>query len=170
MAVNVSAIEFRNQNFIAGINRVLKETGMHPRSLQFEMTEGLLMSSSEYTMEILYKLKDIGVQLAIDDFGTGYSSLNYLQGFPIDVLKIDQSFVNGITETEGKRIIVAAVIGMGTNLRYRVIAEGIKTKAQFEFLNAQGCEEGQGYFFSRPVPSAECTRLLETGIKEAYFG
>ena len=169
MAVNVSALQFRNKNFVEDVERILDKTGLNPEFLELEMTEGLLMSSSEYTKEVLRKLKDMGVQLSIDDFGTGYSSLNYLQEFPIDVLKIDQSFVNGITETEGKRIIVTAVIGMGRNLRYKVIAEGIETKAQFEFLKKEGCEDGQGYLFSRPVPAAECTRLIETGIKSSAF-
>ena len=169
MAVNVSALQFRNNNFIEDVKRILSGTGLNPRLLELEMTEGLLMASSEYTKETLRKLKETGVQLAVDDFGTGYSSLNYLQEFPIDVLKIDQSFVNGIAETEGKRIIVTAVIGMGTNLRYKVIAEGIETREQLEFLKAEGCEDGQGYFFSRPVPAAECTRLLESGIENACF-
>lgn len=165
MAVNVSALQFRSKNFIEDVKLILNKTGLNPQLLELEMTEGLLMSSSDYTKEVLRKLKDIGVQLSIDDFGTGFSSLNYLQEFPIDVLKIDQSFVNGITETEGKRIIVTAVIGMGKNLRYKVIAEGIETKEQFEFLKSEGCEDGQGYLFSRPVPAAECTRLLKYGIQ-----
>lgn len=166
MAVNVSALEFRSQNFLPGIRRILSDTGLNPHLLELELTESLLMSSSEYTKEILHKLKDMGVKLAVDDFGTGYSSLNYLQEFPIDVLKIDQSFVRGITKTEGKRIIVTAVIGMGTNLMHRVIAEGIETREQFAFLNAQGCEEGQGYYFSPPLNAARCTRLLKKGISE----
>jgi EAL domain-containing protein (putative c-di-GMP-specific phosphodiesterase class I) len=169
VAVNVSAIEFRSKNFLPGIHRILNETGLNPHFLELELTEGLLMSSSDYSKEILHKLKEMGVKLAVDDFGTGYSSLNYLQEFPIDVLKIDQSFVQGITETKGKRIIVTAVIGMGTNLTYRVIAEGIETREQFAFLKAQGCEEGQGHYFSPPLTAADCTRLLATGIPEALI-
>lgn len=164
MAVNVSALEFRSDDFLPGIRRVLSETGLRPSLLELELTEGLLMSSSAYSTETLYKLKDMGVKLAIDDFGTGYSSLNYLQEFPIDVLKIDQSFVQGISEEKGKRIIVTAVIGMGTNLMHRVVAEGIETREQFAFLSAQGCEEGQGFYFSPPLSAARCTRLLVKGI------
>lgn len=166
MAVNVSTLEFRNHDFLPGIHRILRETGLDPHLLELELTEGLLMSSSEYTRGILHKLKEIGIRLAVDDFGTGYSSLNYLQEFPIDVLKIDQSFVRDITENEGKRIIVTAVIGMGTNLMHRVVAEGIETREQFLFLNAQRCEEGQGYYFSPPLTAARCTGLLATGISE----
>lgn len=169
MAVNVSALEFRNADFLPGIQRILDETGLNPHFLELELTEGLLMSSSEYSKDMLHKLKDIGVRLAVDDFGTGYSSLNYLQEFPIDVLKIDQSFVRGITEKKGKRIIVTAVIGMGTNLTHRVIAEGIETREQFVFLKAQGCEEGQGHYFSPPLTAAQCTRLLAAGIPEGLI-
>jgi EAL domain-containing protein (putative c-di-GMP-specific phosphodiesterase class I) len=169
MAVNVSALEFHSQDFLPGIHRILAETGLTPNLLELELTEGLLMSSSAYSRETLHSLKDLGVRLAVDDFGTGYSSLNYLQEFPIDILKIDQSFVRGITETEGKRIIVTAVIGMGANLMHRVVAEGIETRDQFAFLSAQGCEEGQGYYFSPPLSAAKCTRLLAKGISKGLI-
>jgi diguanylate cyclase (GGDEF)-like protein/PAS domain S-box-containing protein len=169
VAVNVSALEFRSHDFLPGIHRVLTETGLTPDLLELELTEGLLMPNSTYTREMLYKLKEMGVRLAIDDFGTGYSSLNYLQEFPIDVLKIDQSFVQGITEAKGKRIIVTAVIGMGTNLMHRVVAEGIETRGQFAFLSSQGCEEGQGYYFSPPLSAARCTRLLAKGISKGLI-
>ncbi|HSB95650.1 MAG TPA: EAL domain-containing protein, partial [Spongiibacteraceae bacterium] len=113
---------------------------------------------------ILWKLKDMGVQLAVDDFGTGYSSLSYLNKFPIDVLKIDRSFVRDIGFPSGSSIIIGAVIAMGTSLKPRVIAEGVEDKMQLAFLREKNCEEGQGYFFSRPVATEQYAALLATGI------
>ncbi|HJU71684.1 MAG TPA: EAL domain-containing protein [Paucimonas sp.] len=166
MSVNVSALEFRNQDFLQGIRRILDDTGLDPCFLELELTESVLMSNSQSSRETLHALKNMGVGLAIDDFGTGYSSLSYFQDFPTDVLKIDQSFVRGITGTLGKRIIVTAVVGMGISLMHRVIAEGIETREQFAFLNALECEEGQGYYFSPPIDAARCTSLLGTGISK----
>ena len=115
-------------------------------------------------MAILQELKNMGMQLAVDDFGTGYSSLSYLKKFPIDVLKIDQSFVRDIDSDSGNGIIVSAVIAMGNNLEQRVVAEGVEDTRQLAFLKERHCEEGQGYFFSRPLASKEFAALLATGI------
>ena len=120
------------------------------------------MQHAEFTVPVLKKLKAMGVRLAIDDFGTGYSSLSYLRQFPIDTLKVDQSFVNRINADTNDATIINAVINMGSNLNHRVIAEGVETE-QVAFLQAHGCDEGQGYYFSRPVPASQFAKLLEAG-------
>jgi diguanylate cyclase (GGDEF)-like protein/PAS domain S-box-containing protein len=164
VAVNISALEFRHKDFVAGVRVILNETGLKPSSLQLEITESVLMCNAESSIAILQQLKTMGVQLAVDDFGTGYSSLSYLHQFPIDVLKIDQSFVHDIGSTNGNGIIVSAVIAMGTSLKQRVVAEGVEEPAQLAFLKARHCEEGQGYIFSRPLGAEQFAALLVTGI------
>jgi EAL domain-containing protein (putative c-di-GMP-specific phosphodiesterase class I) len=125
------------------------------------------MKRVEATGSILATLRAKGIRVAVDDFGTGYSSLSYLRKFPIDALKIDQSFVRQITTYGGETSIVTAIIGMGRSLGLRVIAEGIETPEELAFLQAQQCEEGQGYYFSRPLPPGQFVKLLETGIPES---
>jgi diguanylate cyclase (GGDEF)-like protein len=164
VAVNISAQEFHSKDFVDGVRGILTETGLEPGRLQLEITESALMRDAESSTAILQQLKNIGVQLAVDDFGTGYSSLSYLNQFPIDVLKIDGSFVNEIGSTNGNGIIVKAIIAMGTSLKQRVVAEGVEKQAQLAFLIAQHCEEGQGYFFSRPLIAEQFAALLVTGI------
>ena len=166
MAVNISAMEFRDENFLEGVLAILKETGMDPTSLEVELTESVLMKHAESTESILRTLSEIGVQVAVDDFGTGYSSLSYLQKFPIDALKIDQSFVRQITTAPEEASIVTAVISMARSLKLRVVAEGVETQQELAFLRAHQCEEVQGYYFSSPVPAQEFASLLRTGIPE----
>jgi diguanylate cyclase (GGDEF)-like protein/PAS domain S-box-containing protein len=163
VAVNVSGLEFRDKGFVDHLLKVLEETGLDPMLLQLELTESVLMRNVEASSTILYRLKQIGVQLAVDDFGTGYSSLSYLSTFPIDVLKIDQSFVQSISEDNDNGIIVDAVIGMGTSLRQKVVAEGVETPEQLSFLKAHRCTEGQGYFFSQPVSETEFVQFFKRG-------
>jgi diguanylate cyclase (GGDEF)-like protein/PAS domain S-box-containing protein len=163
MAVNVSSVEFRNEDFLEGVRAILKETGLSPHYLGLELTESVLMQHAEFTVPVLKKLKAMGVRLAIDDFGTGYSSLSYLRQFPIDTLKVDQSFVQGINADTDDATIINAVINMGGNLKHRVIAEGVETVEQVAFLQAHGCDEGQGYYFSHPVPASQFAKLLEAG-------
>ena len=160
VSVNISAVEFRHVNFLAGVAAILKETGLPARYLELELTESILMHEAEASALVLEKLKAMGVHLAIDDFGTGYSSLSYLNRFPIDTLKIDQSFVRDIPNNTDDAAIVTAVIGMGKNLKQRVVAEGVETREQLDFLKTGLCDEGQGFFFSYPVPPAEFSRLL----------
>jgi EAL domain-containing protein (putative c-di-GMP-specific phosphodiesterase class I) len=124
------------------------------------------MKNVDSTATMLKALRARGVKIAIDDFGTGYSSLSYLKKFPIDALKIDQSFVRQITTVTDETIIVAAVIAMGRSLKLRVIAEGVETQEQLAFLQAHQCDEAQGYYFGRPVPHQEFAKLLETGLRE----
>jgi EAL domain-containing protein (putative c-di-GMP-specific phosphodiesterase class I) len=166
MAVNVSAMQFRHENFMEGLSAILSETGLDPGSLELEVTESVLMKHAEAAASILQALRATGVQVAIDDFGTGYSSLGYLRKFPLDALKIDQSFVRQISTTGEDTAIVAAVIGMAQRLKLRVIAEGVETLEELEFLRAHECDEAQGYYFSPPVPPEQFARLLTTGIPE----
>ncbi|WP_454846452.1 putative bifunctional diguanylate cyclase/phosphodiesterase [Pseudomonas farris] len=151
MSVNVSAIDFRQRDFVEGIELILKQTGMDPTLLELEITEGVLMQNVDATMLALNRLKTLGVRLAIDDFGTGYSSLSYLQRFPIDVLKIDQSFIRGLSRDSNDAALVSAIISLGKSLKLTVIAEGVETLEQLNFLKALQCEEGQGYYFSKAV-------------------
>jgi len=167
MAVNISAIEFRDERFLEGVFGILKDTGLDPRSLELELTESVLMKRAESTESILKALRARGVQVAVDDFGTGYSSLSYLRRFPIDALKIDQSFVRQITTAPDETTIVTAVISMGRSLKLRVVAEGVETQEELAFLQAHQCDEAQGYFFSRPLPPQQFAKLLKTGIPEA---
>jgi diguanylate cyclase (GGDEF)-like protein/PAS domain S-box-containing protein len=166
MAVNISAMEFRDENFLEGVFAILKDTGLDPRSLELELTESVLMKRAESTESILRKLRARGVQLAVDDFGTGYSSLSYLRKFPIDALKIDQSFVRQITTAPDETTIVTAVISMGRSLNLRVVAEGVETQEELKFLQAHQCDEAQGYYFSRPVLPHVFAQLLKSGIPE----
>jgi diguanylate cyclase (GGDEF)-like protein/PAS domain S-box-containing protein len=167
MAVNISAIEFRDEHFLEGVFGILKDTGLDPRSLEVELTESVLMKRAESTESILKTLRARGVQVAVDDFGTGYSSLSYLRRFPIDALKIDQSFVRQITTAPDETTIVTAVISMGRSLKMRVVAEGVETQEELAFLQAHQCDEAQGYFFSRPLLPQQFAKLLKTGIPEA---
>jgi diguanylate cyclase (GGDEF)-like protein/PAS domain S-box-containing protein len=160
VSVNISAVEFRHEGFLAGVAQILKETGLAPRYLELEMTESILMRNGESSALALEALQAMGVQLAIDDFGTGYSSLSYLKRFPIDTLKIDQSFVRDIVTDADDANIVAAVIGMGKSLKQRVVAEGVETHAQLAFLRARHCDEGQGFHFSHPVSAEDFAHLL----------
>jgi diguanylate cyclase (GGDEF)-like protein/PAS domain S-box-containing protein len=162
VAVNISALEFRHKGFVEGLALILKETGLAPRYLELELTENIIMQDTESSALVLAALKAMGVQLAIDDFGTGYSSLGYLKRFPIDTLKIDQSFVRDLATDADDATIVSAVIGMGRNLKQRVIAEGVETQEQLAFLRTQRCDEGQGFLFNRPLPAEDFARLLVT--------
>ncbi len=168
IAVNISAVELRQKNFLDGVALILKETGLAPRYLELELTETILMHDADSSAAVLKGLKTMGVQLAIDDFGTGYSSLSYLKRFPIDTLKIDQSFVRDIATDADDATIVSAVIGMGRNLKQRVIAEGVETQQQLAFLRTQQCEEGQGFHFSHPLSAEDFASLLVTGDEACH--
>ncbi len=167
IAVNVSASEFADKDFISGVRAVLIATGVEPANLELELTESVLMQDAESTVRTLGALKTMGVRLAIDDFGTGYSSFTYLRRFPVDALKLHQSFVQEITADPGDATIVSAMINIGKSLKQRVIAEGVETRAQLNFLQHHGCNEGQGYYFSRPVVAEKAEKLIEAALREA---
>ena len=160
VSVNTSPIDFRQRDFVEGVEQVLAQTGLGPEWLELEITEGVLMQNIDVTMTALARLKALGTRLAIDDFGTGYSSLSYLRRFPIDVLKIDQSFIRGLSDNHNDAALVSAIISLGKTLGLNVIAEGIETAGQLAFLKAHHCEEGQGYFFSKALPADAFARLL----------
>ena len=166
MAVNISSMEFRDDNFLESVFAILADTGLDPSRLELELTESVLMKRAESAASVLKTLRARGVQVAVDDFGTGYSSLSYLRKFPIDALKIDQSFVRQITSTPDDTTIVTAVIGMGRSLKLRVVAEGVETREELAFLKTHLCDEAQGYYFSRPVLAQQFALLLKTGILE----
>lgn len=164
VAVNISSLEFRSHEFLEGVQRALEKNRLDPAFLELELTETVLMRHAESTTYALGGLKALGVRLAIDDFGTGYSSLSYLTRFPIDTLKLDQSFVQDILAGSDDAIVVSAVINMGKTLKHRVVAEGVEKPEQLAFLQAHDCDEGQGYYFSRPMMAQGLPKLLETGI------
>ena len=169
MAVNVSAIEFRDKNFLNRLFEVISETGLDPRLLELELTESVLMKHATSTAVILQTLREAGIRLAVDDFGTGYSSLSYLRKFPVDAVKIDQSFIRQIS-ADDDTTIVKAVIGMARGLKLRVIAEGVETPEELAFLRAYRCDEAQGYYFSRPVPARQFAMMLKDAmLKDAML-
>jgi PAS domain S-box-containing protein len=159
VSVNLSARQF-SERIVDTVGRILAETGLEPRLLELELTESASMEDPQKTVDILCKLKEMGVRLAIDDFGTGYSNLNYLKRFPVDRLKLDQSFVRDLTSDPDDLAIARAVIAMGHGLRLDVIAEGVETEGQLALLAQNGCDEIQGYLFGRPAPADECARML----------
>jgi diguanylate cyclase (GGDEF)-like protein/PAS domain S-box-containing protein len=164
IAVNVSPVELRDPGFVAGVRSILAATGLEAQYLELELTETVLVQDLASTTAVLEALRDMGVQLALDDFGTGFSSLSHLKRFPIDMLKIDQSFVRDLATGPGDASIVGAVISMAESLNLQVVAEGVETPEQFELLKEQGCPEAQGFFFSHPVVAEDVTQLLRRGM------
>ena len=160
MAVNLSAVQFRQPDLFESVSSVLKKVGMDARWLELELTESLLMQNPESAIATLERLKGVGIHLSIDDFGTGYSSLSYLKRFPIDALKIDQSFIRELTTNPDDAAIATSIILMGRSLKLRVVAEGVETQSQLSFLRVMQCDEVQGYLFSPPVPAEEITAML----------
>jgi EAL domain-containing protein (putative c-di-GMP-specific phosphodiesterase class I) len=147
----------------------MRAHGFDPRLLEFELTESTLMSHAEDSVAILDRLKARGIKLSLDDFGTGYSSLAYLKRFPIDTLKIDRAFIRDVTTNSDDAAITVAVIGMAHNLKLQVVAEGVETREQFDFLRRHQCDQIQGYYVSRPLPAEEITELLGRGGRFEFF-
>ncbi len=161
VSVNLSARQFAHQTLVADVARALAESGVEPRHIQLEITESVAMGDAEATIQTLQRLKALGVQLAIDDFGTGYSSLAYLKRFPVDVLKIDRTFVSGLEHNSEDAAIVNAVISLGHALRLSVVAEGVETAEEAAQLHTMGCEIGQGYYFARPLPPEQADACVQ---------
>lgn len=158
IAINLSAKQFQYHKFIETVSAIFKETDVNPECIEFEITESSIMQNIEASISLMGKLKNMGCGLSIDDFGTGYSSLNYLKKFPVDKLKIDQSFVKNVISSENDRAIVKTIIGLARNLNLRVVAEGVETEEQFQLLSAWGCEEVQGFYFSEAIPANDFTK------------
>jgi diguanylate cyclase (GGDEF)-like protein/PAS domain S-box-containing protein len=163
VSVNVSPQQFRGEGLVPSIAGALRETGLDPRLLEIEITESTVMHSGERMVEMLHAIKKFGVHIAVDDFGTGYSSLSYLKRFPVDRLKIDRSFVQHIADADDA-VIVRAIIALGHNLGLKVLAEGVETEEQIEFLRTNGCDELQGYCISQPVSTWQMTKLLAKAV------
>ena len=169
VAVNLSGRQFEEEGTVDFVQQVLRRHGLPASCLGLEITEGTVMGDPDKAVATLSRLKDIGVTISLDDFGTGYSSLGYLKRFPIGTLKIDKSFIDDVTTSAADAAIALSVISLGHNLGMTVVAEGVETRAQRDFLREHGCDEMQGYFFSRPVPAADMTALLGTR-KNLYAG
>jgi EAL domain-containing protein (putative c-di-GMP-specific phosphodiesterase class I) len=164
MAVNLSAIQFSHTSMSNQIIKMLEDIGLSPEHFELELTESILMGGVDTTLATLNNLAEFGLKLSIDDFGTGYSSLSYLKRFPLHRLKIDQSFVRDITHDANDAAIVKTIIGMAKSLNLEVIAEGVETQEQAEFLQRAGCDEIQGYYFSPPVPASEFATMLHVQV------
>lgn len=162
VAVNVSAIQFRQEGFCGLVSKVLEETGLPPQYLELELTESLLLANAELMSPVVRELRDMGVMLAIDDFGTGYSNFSYLKRFRINKLKIDQSLIKDVAVNTEDAAITTAVIGMAKSLHLRVIAEGVEDEAQVSFLRDHQCDEIQGYYFSKPLAADDIADKLQS--------
>ena len=161
VSVNVSARQFREKNLVNRVKNALRESGLDPQYLELELTESLIMEDPEASLERMSELRLLGIRFAIDDFGTGYSNLSALRNFPVGCLKIDRSFVGRLPSNETDKVIAAAVISLGQGLNMKVIAEGVETEQQLEFLSEQRCDEFQGYLFSKPVSPDAVKALIE---------
>jgi EAL domain-containing protein (putative c-di-GMP-specific phosphodiesterase class I) len=161
MAVNLSARQFQQQDLPQLVRKVLRESGIPASNLELELTESVLMGNSDAAVDALTQLKIIGVDLSLDDFGTGYSRLSYLKRFPIDIIKIDQSFTADLPHSVDAASICNAIIAMARSLGLRTVAEGVETEDQRRFLSQNGCDDAQGYYFSRALPAEELVRLLD---------
>jgi EAL domain-containing protein (putative c-di-GMP-specific phosphodiesterase class I) len=160
VAVNVSAAQFQQRNLVETVRRALEDAGIEARGLEIELTESAVMSNPEESVETLRLLSQMGVAVSVDDFGTGYSSMSYLRRFPLDKLKIDRSFIDDLPSCPEAAAVVQGIIHLAHSLRLKVIAEGVETHEQMEFLERFGCDQYQGYLFSRPLPAAAYEELL----------
>ena len=163
MSVNVSVRQFQHPDLVGDVAEALQRSGLDASLLTVEITESLFAQDTEETVRKIRLLKDLGVRLALDDFGTGYSSLSYLRRFPIDTLKIDKSFIDGVTTSAEGHAVVAAITQLGQSLHLEVVAEGLETAEQVEALASLECPLGQGYHFSRPLVAGDAVKLLLTG-------
>jgi diguanylate cyclase (GGDEF)-like protein len=163
LAVNISPKQFKHGNLIENVRTIIDELDISPNFLELEITEGCMVENTEVNLNVIQSLKSIGLDISVDDFGTGFSSLNYLKQFKVDFLKIDQSFVSGIPDDLNDSAITSAIINMGHSLNLSVVAEGVETREQAEFLRDNDCDEIQGYYFSRPVSAEEIEKLIDEG-------
>lgn len=166
MAVNISAVQFHQADFVAQVQSLVQSHAIDPTRLKLEITESLLLQNIESAIATMSALKEIGVRFSLDDFGTGYSSLQYLKRLPIDQIKIDRSFIRDIATDSSDKAIVCAIIAMAQSLEMDVIAEGVETEDQRQFLLGRGCTHYQGYLFGKPVPIDQCEALLARYLAE----
>jgi EAL domain-containing protein (putative c-di-GMP-specific phosphodiesterase class I) len=165
ISVNLSVKQLRQGNLVSLVRQILEETGLSAQMLELELTENQLLDDVEDTINICKQLRALGVKMAIDDFGTGYSSLGYLKRFPVDYVKIDRTFICELEQSSEDSAIVRAIIAMVHGLDLKVVAEGVETQAQMDFLKEHRCDEIQGYLISRPVPAEEFVELLRSGTE-----
>jgi len=165
ISVNVSSIQFQDKNFVKQIGMHMMNSSVKASKIELELTESVVMKNSESSISVMNALKELNLKLSVDDFGTGYSSLSYLQKLPIDKLKIDRSFVSNLSEDSEDAAIVKAIINLAKNLNLTVIAEGVETEEQLQLLRGWGCDEYQGFYFSKPVRVYEFEAILENSLK-----
>ncbi len=168
MSVNISGKQFQEDNFLKKISTIIEESSLNPKWLELEITENVLMHHAQITAEILHEIKEMGIRLSMDDFGTGYSSFNYLKSFPLDIIKIDKSFIDEIPQNPNDATIVNAIISMAHNLNLHVVAEGVELEQQQIFLRDHGCDEIQGYYYSKPLPVKDFAELLEKSVHTPF--
>ena len=166
MAVNLSGVQFINANIVEDIDRILKKTALDPKYLELEITESIAIKETNLVVDILNKLKKLGVSIAIDDFGTEYSSLSRIKSLPIDRIKIDMEFIHGIEKSEKDQAITMVIINLAKNLGLNVLAEGVETAPQLEFLNQKMCDYVQGFYYYKPMPAEEMEKILEEILEE----
>ena len=166
MSVNLSARQFEQPYLVEVINQILEETELQASDLELEVTESFLMGNIERSVKTLKQLRELGISLALDDFGTGYSSLSYLKRFPVNILKIDKSFVQDVMSNPDSATVTNAIIALAKSLRLSITAEGVETQEQLDYLKMQGCDEGQGYYFSRPVPADIIAPMLQKSSQQ----
>ena len=170
VGVNLSAVQFAGTNLADLVRRTLKLTGLKPERLELEITESVLLDQSDTTLDILKRLRSLGVRIAMDDFGTGYSSLSYLRSFPFDKIKIDRSFIHDLSVREDSIAIIKAVSGLGKSLGMATTAEGVETVEQLGQLRTEGCSEVQGYLFSRPAPAMNVLAIIDKVKRQLRAG
>jgi EAL domain-containing protein (putative c-di-GMP-specific phosphodiesterase class I) len=170
VAVNLSPRQVADPMLFSNLKRIIRDSGLDPSRLELEITESVVMSNGESAVDVLHQLKSIGVQIALDDFGTGYSSLAYLKRFPIDTLKVDRSFIRDVPTDCGDMEITRAIIAMAHGLKLKVVAEGVETVEQLEFLRNERCDAVQGYLLCRPLPENEVAAVLELNRLECAEG
>jgi EAL domain-containing protein (putative c-di-GMP-specific phosphodiesterase class I) len=160
LAINISPVQFRNENLMNVISHALETSGLKPERLELEITEAILLEHTETTLEMLNRLRAFGIRIAMDDFGTGYSSLSYLQKFPFDKIKIDGSFVHALTDDPESTAVIRAVTGLASSFRMVTTAEGVETEDQLALVRSLGCTEMQGFLFSKARPAADLAEFL----------
>jgi diguanylate cyclase (GGDEF)-like protein len=166
MSVNLSARQFEEPNLVEIVKQILNETGLQASYLELEVTESFLMGDIQRSIQTLQELRELGIWLALDDFGTGYSSLNYLKRFPVNMLKIDRSFVQDVTSNPDSAAVTDAIIALAKSLHLKITAEGVETKEQLEYLQKRSCQEGQGFYFGKPVPAEQITEILKQSCQQ----